>query len=202
MSRSRMMTISLAACLAALAAVPAVTAGGRSEEVETFEVAEIGSRYILDLAEGQTQPVSGTTFITEGYLYPEGTLTCDEDACDGVVYDADGVPSPEFPDKVLGMWTCYGANLEDGPVTAGPVVASTQIYDLGETPGADSMVTTGLELADVGIPIQRALSGGTGEHARANGVQAQTLLGFNNAATMVGDKSVPGVVLSVEFMTR
>jgi hypothetical protein len=196
------MTISLAACLAALAAVPAATAGGGAEEGQTLEVAEIGSRYVLDLAEGQTQPVRGTTFITEGYLYPEGTLTCNEDACDGVVYDADGVPSPEFPDKVVGMWTCYGTTLEEGAVTSGPNVASTQLYELGESPGADTVVSIGLELADVAVPIQRAITGGTGEHAGANGVLTQTLLGFNNAETMVGDTPAVGVVLRVELVTR
>jgi hypothetical protein len=197
-----MFTISLAACLAALAALPAVTAGGRAEEEQTLEVAEIGSRYVLDLAEGQTQPVRGTTFITEGYLYPEGTLSCNDDACDGVVYDAAGVPSPEFPDKVVGMWTCYGTTLEEGAVTSGPNVASTQLYELGAAPGADTVVSIGLELADIGVPIQRAITGGTGEHAGASGVQSQTLVGFNNAETMVGDRPAAGVALRVELRTR
>jgi hypothetical protein len=201
MSHRKLMKIALAACLSGLAVVGAGASTAVAQETQTLEVAEIGSRYILDLAEGQTLPLRGTTFITEGYLYEEGTLTCSEGACDGVVYDAEGVPSPEFPDAVVGMWTCYGTTLEEGAVTSGPNVASTQLYELGETPGADTVVSTGVELADVGVPIQRAITGGTGEHAGANGVQTQTVLGFNNAETMVGDKPVVGVVLSVELVT-
>ena len=42
----------------------------------------------------------------QGYIYPEGTLTCDSQtgSRNGVL--ADG--SAEFPDKVLGTWICRG----------------------------------------------------------------------------------------------
>jgi hypothetical protein len=192
-------TASVATALALLSTL-VLASGAGAQETMTIEVAEIGSRYVLDVAEGE-QPGRGTTFVTEGYLYPAGTLTCTDGACDGVVYDADGVPSPEFPDEVIGSWTCYGTFTEDATTTTGPLLVSTQLYDLGDGPGADSVVTTGWELADVGVPVTRAITGGTGEHAGATGVQTQTLLGFNNAETMIDDKSAVGVGLSVELTT-
>jgi hypothetical protein len=43
-----------------------------------------------------------------------------------VVYDAEGNPSPEFPDRVIGTWTCYGTHTEDAATTtSGPLVVTT-----------------------------------------------------------------------------
>ena len=201
MHRTTIRKTTLAGCLSALAAVTMLTASATAQETQTFEVAEIGSRYVPVLLPGQEQPVRGTTFITEGYLYPEGTVTCTDGTCDGVVYDDAGVPAPEFPDAVVGMWTCYGTFTADGTATSGPLLVSTQSYDLGDDPGADAILTSGWELADVDVPVTRAIIGGTGDHASASGVQTQTLLGFNNTETMVGDAPVFGVVLSVELVT-
>jgi hypothetical protein len=86
-------------------------------------------------------------------------------------------------------------------VLTGPVLVSTRIYDLGDSPGADSVVSTGWELADIGVPVSRAITGGTSDHAGATGVQTQTLLGFNNAETVIGEAPVFGVGLSVELVT-
>jgi len=196
MSRRSITIAVLAGCGSlVLAGAPAVVA----KETLIVEVAEIGTRYVLDL--GQTQPVRGTTFVTEGYLYADGTLTCDQAACDGVVYDAEGNPAPEFPDQVLGTWTCYGTFTGDATTTSGPLLLSTQLYDLGDSPGADMMVTSGWELADVGVPVSRAITGGTGEHASVSGVQTQTLLGFNNGETVIADAPAFGVALRVELVT-
>ena len=86
----------------------------------TVEVAETGSRYVPDssLADDDGNPTRGATFVTEGYIYESGTLTCTDGACDGVVYDEAGMPSPEFPEAVLGTWTCYGIFTEDATVRA------------------------------------------------------------------------------------
>jgi hypothetical protein len=192
-------TITLATLAGCLYTVVAGAATVSAQETLNMEVAEIGSRYVLDL--GQAQPVRGTTFVTEGYLYADGTLTCDGGACDGVVYDAEGNPAPEFPDQVVGTWTCYGTFVGDATTTSGPLVVTTQYYDLGDGYGADMIVTTGWELADVGVPVDRAIIGGTGDHASASGIQTQTLLGFNNGSTVIGDAPVAGVGLSVELVT-
>jgi hypothetical protein len=198
----RKTTITMTALAGCLYAVLAGASAVAAKETLTLEVAEIGSRYVPDLPVGQTQPLRGTTFVTEGYLYAEGTLTCAEGACDGVVYDEQGNPAPEFPDQVVGMWTCYGTFTEVAqPASTGPLLVSTQYYDLGDGPGADMFVTSGWELADVGVPVSRAITGGTGKHAGASGVQTQALLGYNNAETVLGDVPAFGVALSVELVT-
>jgi len=195
MVRKKITMALLAGCMyAVLAGAPPVVA----QETLTVEVAEIGTRYVLD--RGQNRPIRGTTFVTEGYLYQAGTLTCDG-GCDGVVYDAEGNPSPEFPDQVVGTWTCYGTFTGNARTTSGTLLVSTQFYDLGDGPGADMVVTSGWELADIGVPVSRAIIGGTGEHAGASGVQTQTLLGFNNGDTVIDDAPAAGVALSVDLVT-
>ena len=153
----------------------------------TVEVAETGSRYVPDssLADDDGNPTRGATFVTEGYIYESGTLTCTDGACDGVVYDEAGMPSPEFPDAVLGTWTCYGIFTEDATVTTGSFVATTQQFDLGAGAGEDIIVTTGQEFIDLGLTISRVVVGGTGAYQSAHGVQAQTFIGVNNADLMI-----------------
>ena len=67
-----------------------------------FDVAESGPRFVFDEAPilESGLPAYGNSFVTQGFIYPHGTL----DGTNGVF--ADG--SPEFPDKVIGEWTCRG----------------------------------------------------------------------------------------------
>ena len=117
-------------------------------------------------------PGYANEFITEGYIYPYGTLVAGNGAL------ADG--SPEFPEKVLGRWTCRGWHVGEGALTkTGPWVITHQLYDFGETPGHVTLTTDGLELVDVDVPIRRAIIGGTGPYALARGEAIQTMLGFN-----------------------
>lgn len=158
------------------------------------EVAEYGSRFFPDssMADEDGNPTRGAWFVTEGYIYEAGTLTCTDGACDGVVYDEAGVPSPEFPDAVLGTWHCAGTHLEDAAVMGefvGPVALTTQVFDFGEN-GADSIMTSGYESANVGVGYERAVIGGTGMYSGASGVQQQTTIGFNN-----GDLAIDGIPL-------
>jgi hypothetical protein len=139
-----------------------------------IDVAEDMSRFVFDadVAHEDGMPKHGTAFITQGYIYPAGTLT----ESNGVLEDG----SPEFPDKVLGEWTCRGWFVGEGAhAKTGPMVITTQLYNFGETLGAEMLVTEGYELADVGIAIQRAVTGGTGQYTGASGVASQTFLGFN-----------------------
>jgi hypothetical protein len=161
-----------------------------SERVETleFDVSEDMGRFAFDpsLAYEDGMPKHGSAFVTQGYLYPVGTL----DGTNGVL--ADG--SPEFPDLVIGRWYCYGHMIGDaGHATSGVWVISTQVYDFGPAYGDVSIVTTGFELADFDQPITRAISGGTGAYKSARGEAEQVLLGFN--ATV-------GVVLRVKLDAR
>lgn len=139
-----------------------------------FDIAENGTRFIVDetpqLDDGQ--PASGAEFITQGYLYPAGTLN----GTNGTLPNGD----PEFPDLVLGTWVCRGWFMGDGAhTTAGPVVVTTQIFDLGDAPGSTMIITDGFELADLNMPFSRAIIGGTGEYANAGGVQIQEALGYD-----------------------
>lgn len=139
-----------------------------------FDVSENAKRFIFDetplFPDGA--PAYGNEFVTEGYIYPVGTL----DDADGV--NADG--SPQFPNKVIGRWVCRGWHVGEGAKTVtGPWVVTHQLYDFGAKPGQSSLMTDGVELVDIGAPINRAISGGTGAFAETRGEATQTMIGFN-----------------------
>jgi hypothetical protein len=147
-----------------------------------FDVAENAARFAFDdqhqFAKGL--PAYGNVFVTQGSQYPEGYRSQHA----GVLNDG----SPADPKAVIGEWTCRGWFIGDGLHTErGTVVASTQIYDFYESPGyregqqssRSTVITNGYEVVDLGVPVRRAITGGTGEHAGARGEMAQTLLGMN-----------------------
>jgi hypothetical protein len=165
--------------IAGALSIAVAPANGRAQETAprqtlAFDVAEDMSRFVFDadVSHEDGMPKHGTAFITQGYIYPAGTLT----ESNGVL--ADG--SPEFPELVLGEWTCRGWFVGEGAhAKSGPMVITTQLYNFGETLGAELLVSEGYELADVGVAIDRAITGGTGQYAGAYGEAHQTFLGFN-----------------------
>jgi hypothetical protein len=186
--------------------VPATHVGAADEQSATLtvEVAETGSRFVPDehFVDADGVPTRGNYFVTDGYLYEPGTLTCADGTCNGVVYDGEGIPSPEFPDQLVGTWTCYGTHTEDAATTpSGPIIVTTQVFDLGESVGEQTIVTSGFELIDVGVPVERAVVGGTGDYAGATGTETQTMLGLNNPDLVVDGVPLFGVSLSVELVT-
>ena len=187
----------------ALGLLAGTAVGVTAQETLTVEVTETGSRFAPDpsLADADGNPTRGASFVTEGYIYEAGTLTCADDACDGVVYDEAGVPSPEFPDAVLGTWTCYGVFTEDATATTGAFVATTQIFDLGDGAGEDIIITTGQEFIDIGLPVSRVVVGGTGQYAGVEGVQTQTFIGINNADLVIDDVPFFGMVWTTDLPT-
>jgi hypothetical protein len=133
------------------------------------------------LADGS--PAYGNPFITEGYIYPAGTLRQGDSG-------VDDQGKPLYPEKVLGQWTCRGVFVGEGmATTSGPMVATTQLFSFYKTPGFDpakltdatSVVTEGFELVDIGVPVTRAITGGTGRFSHTRGEVKQTLLGFSDA---------------------
>lgn len=135
-----------------------------------FDVAEDGTRFVFaeQPVHDDGMPAYGNSFVTQGYIYPEGTL----DGTNGVLSDG----SPEFPDQVLGEWTCRGWFIGDGAhTTTGAWVVTTQIYGFSDA----MLVTDGYELADIDVPGERAITGGTGSYASVSGDGEQVLLGFN-----------------------
>ena len=169
----------------ALTAEEAVAAATASDGVLRFDVSENATRWVFDpdFVHDDGLPAYGSTFITQGYIYPAGTLT----EANGV--NADG--SPEFPDQVIGEWICRGWLYGDGAhTTSGPMVVSTQIFDFGDGDGQATIVSDGYELADIGESVERAVIGGTGPFTGAEGRSQQTLLGLN---------ATEGVNLQFEF---
>src|SRR5262245_3804736 len=139
-----------------------------------FEVSENAKRFVFDETplHEDGAPAYGNEFVTEGYIYTAGTLN----GTNGV--NPDG--SPEFPERVIGRWTCRGWNVGEGAKTvSGPWVITHQLYDFGGKPGQVTIMTDGVELVDIGAPVKRALIGGTGPYAEARGEATQTMIGFN-----------------------
>lgn len=169
--------------LACMAVWPALSHAMEAEKqaasettIVQFDVSESGPRFVFDEAPvfDDGLPAYGNAFVTEGYIFPYGYL----DTKQGVGEDG----QPINPEDVIGRWTCRGWFVGDGAKTVtGPWVITTQLYDLGETPGSLTLVTDGLELVDKGVPGARAVSGGTGAYQLARGQALQTLLGHNTS---------------------
>jgi hypothetical protein len=173
----------LALLVLALTVVGGMAQDNTKMESIRVEVAEDGNRFVFGKERlfGDGMPDYGSPFVTQGYLYPEGTLN----GSNGVL--ADG--SPEFPDKVVGTWTCYGYMIGEGAhTTTGTWVVSTQIYKFNED--NSTIVTSGFEIVDLNTPAARAIVGGTGKYRSAQGEQIQELHGFTEQM---------GVNLVVEF---
>lgn len=138
------------------------------------DVSENAKRFIFDETplHADGTPAYGNEFVTEGYIYPEGTLN----GTNGV--NPDG--TPEFPNKVIGRWTCRGWHVGEGAKTmTGPWVVTHQYFDFGNKFGRVSLATDGVELVDIDVPINRAIIGGTGIYSQARGEAQQTMIGFN-----------------------
>jgi hypothetical protein len=158
--------------------VPIVRAGwgaGDETKVVEFDISEDMSRFMFDkdVTYEDGLPKDGSAFITRGYLYPVGTLKGDGD---GVNKDG----SPQYPEKVIGEWICQGYMINEAAhAKTGVWVFSTQFFQVGNTPGAETIISQGYELADVGTAISRAITGGTGQYENARGSSEQIMLGLN-----------------------
>ncbi len=123
-------------------------------------------------------PDYGATFVVQGVIYPGGTF-----AANGTDSGLNPDGTPQFPDLVVGTWTCRGWFIGDGIATVtGPFVVTTQVYDLDpDAPGAETIVSEGIELVDLNLPFARAVTGGTGENGPrlAGGQVFQTSVGVN-----------------------
>jgi len=120
-----------------------------------------------------TGRVEGDEFILQGYIYPEGTLN----ETNGI--NADG--SAEFPELLLGTWTCSGwfEIVRDETVT--PVGARTvQTFEFDMTNvGENMLVTFGYEQFRGTDVFVRVVTGTSGVYGNNAGVQTQSVLGAN-----------------------
>lgn len=178
MSHIRTVLALLVLMVAALSGctIHAQTPATGAPTVMEFDISEDMNRFVFDqdVVYEDGMPADGSSFITRGYIYEVGTLTGE----DGV--NPDG--SPQYPDNVIGEWIRQGHMINDaGHATGGVWVFSTQFFQFSEENGAETIVTTGYELADVGVAISRAITGGTGDYSSARGEGEQTLLGLNQS---------------------
>ncbi|MEA2595607.1 MAG: hypothetical protein QOF01_2076 [Thermomicrobiales bacterium] len=138
-----------------------------------FDVAENATLFTWsgepELADGV--PVHRTAFVSQGYIYPDGTLT------NGNGVNPDG--SPEFPEKVLGQWSCWGWHVGAGAAEGAAPWLTTHLVSFGGVSGEATLVSEGYSIDDLAVALERAITGGTGTFAGARGVQKETNLGFN-----------------------
>jgi len=164
--------------------------GAAAAQARTFTIDIAGdcNRFITEgkgHLDPELNPVFGDNFVQEGIIYEGGTFEtyCPETLDCGLLEDG----TPEFPERVIGKWTCYGAFIGDGLATSeGAWIASTQFYEFGAekvaqdvfTPGRHGLVSHGTERVDF-EPWRGAVTGGFGKFKRATGQVEQVKVGFN-----------------------
>ena len=177
--------------LAALAVATCITTAhaAQAQDLQAGElkVAAASLTFTVDVAEDfakfnptlvkptDTEPKRGSWFITEGSVYPAGTIQGT-----GNTFDPNSAGA-------IGRWFCRGTHLVSASeIPAAPLwVDTAQVYYLSTD--ENSIVTDGLEGNGI---ITRAITGGTGQFRGYLGKQKQEFLGFN---------STGGVNLRVTF---
>lgn len=153
----------------------------REPVVFTVDVAEdLAGKFVPTFVKPEhTQPERGSFFVTEGRVFPAGTI-----AADGAGFD------PYQPGHI-GVWFCRGTHLvAASEIPAAPLwVDSAQLFVLGRQ-GKEQLATEGVEGSGT---VTRIVTGGTGNYAGWTGEQRQTFLGFNPTG---------GVNLRVTFSLR
>jgi hypothetical protein len=188
--RSRLTTRPGLAALALAATVGTVPAGAQMSPeharfhqphrvVFTVDVAEDFALFNPTLVKPtDTQPERGSFFVTEGNIYPAGTIQGD-----GASFDPSNAGA-------IGRWFCRGTHLvAASEIPAAPFwVDTAQTYFLPQD--NQSIATEGLE---GGGTIVRMVTGATGRFRGYVGEQRQEFLGFNPTG---------GVNLRVTFILR
>ena len=165
--------------------VPA--AGAQADETFSVDIVADCNRFISEgVGHPHPGPVFGDYFMQEGLIYEGGTLAANCVGGDGCGLNPDG--TAEFPETVIGKWTCYGSFVGNGGATVeGVWLYSTQVYEFDIeqiepnvfAPGVDALVSIGPERNDLNVPFDRAITGGYGKFEGATGQVQQTKIGFN-----------------------
>jgi hypothetical protein len=149
--------------------------------VFTVDVAEdLAGKFVPTFVKPEhTQPERGSFFVTEGRIFPAGTI-------EGTGADFDPNRSGH-----IGVWICRGTHLVSASeIPAAPLwVTSAQLYVIGRQ-GKEQISTEGVEGAGTSV---RIVTGGAGNFTGFVGEQRQTFLGFNPTG---------GVNLRVTFTLR
>ena len=149
--------------------------------VFTIDVAEdLAGKFVPTFVKPEhTQPERGSFFVTEGRIFPEGTI------------QGDGADFDPNRSGHVGVWFCRGTHL----VAASEIPAaalwvnSAQLFIIGRQ-GKEQIATEGVEGAGT---VTRIITGGAGNFVGFVGEQRQTFLGFNPTG---------GVNLRVTFILR
>jgi hypothetical protein len=147
--------------------------------VFTVDVAEDFDTFVpTPVDPADTIPQRGAFFVTEGKIFPAGTIV------------GDGADFDPNSSGAVGRWFCRGTHLVSGDqfVSTRFAVDTAQLYMLPDD--ERSIVTDGVE---GGGKVERVVSGGTGAFKDYVGIQKQEFLGFNASG---------GVNLRVTFVLR
>ena len=135
--------------------------------VFTVDVAEdLAGKFVATFVKPEhTQPERGSFFVTEGRVFPGGTISGDGSGFD--------------PNRSghIGVWICRGTHLvAASEIPAASLWVSTaQLFVLGRQ-GKEQITTEGVEGSGT---VTRIVTGGAGNYAGFVGEQRQTFLGFN-----------------------
>ena len=154
----------------------------RVEVIEfTVDVAEdLSGKFVPTFVKPEhTQPERGAFYVTQGRIFPAGTI-----AGDGATFDP-------YSRGHVGIWIARGTHL----VSASEIPEAALWADTSQTfvigrQAREQLVTAGLEGKGT---VTRVVSGGTGNYAGWIGEQRQTFLGFN---------STGGANMRVTFVLR
>ena len=149
--------------------------------VFTVDVAEdLSGRFVPTFVKPEhTQPERGSFYVTEGRLFPVGTI------------EGDGATFDPRRSGHVGIWISRGTHM----VAASDIPAASfwahtaQLFVLGRQ-GREQLTTEGIEGSGT---RSRVVTGGLGNYAGYIGEQQQTVLGFNTTG---------GVNLRVTFTLR
>lgn len=139
---------------------------GREPVVLTVDVAEDFGKFDPTFVKPtDTQPERGSFFVTEGRVFPAGTI------------QGDGADFEPGRSGHVGIWICRGTHLVAGSdIPAEPLwVTTAQLFVLGRQ-GKEQISTEGVEGSGT---VTRIVTGGAGNYAGFVGEQRQTFLGFN-----------------------
>jgi hypothetical protein len=146
--------------------------------VFTIDVAEdLAGKFVPTFVKPEhAQPERGSFFVTEGRIFPGGTI------------HGDGSGFDPYSSGHIGVWICRGTHLVSAAeIPAAPLwVTSAQLFVLGRQ-GKEQIATEGVEGSGT---VTRIVTGGAGNYVGFVGEPRQTFLGFN---------STGGVNLRVTF---
>lgn len=162
------LTMTVAATLAGWAnpARAQMYANGQERIQFSFDVAEDMGLFVEPRVPMNAEPLRGSFFITEGKIFPAGTIP----RANGAQFDPNAITGQ------VGRWFCKGTFLVKGSEfdKSSTAVLTDQLFLFPDS--ERSIATTGTEGAGMSV---RPVIGGTGPYAGYTGEQRQEFLGFN-----------------------